>query len=80
MGSRVCTHRARFDFQVPFNSARQQEQLSLGAPPSLRTHSKSGRRVIGQQGPSVEKNFFSAQCVILFGINGHKNTYKIHIF
>lgn len=39
---RVCdTHRARLDFQVPLNSTWQQEQLSLGAPPSLHANNQS---------------------------------------
>ena len=38
----VCPpHRACLDLQVPFDSTWQQEQLSLGAPPSLHTHDQS---------------------------------------
>lgn len=36
-----ATHRACLDFQVPFDPTWQQEQLSLGAPPSLHTNNQS---------------------------------------
>lgn len=38
-----ATHGACLDFQVPFDPTWQQEQLSLGAPPSLHTQKNNQR-------------------------------------